>query len=588
MAAIMDDTSDTPLADQLATEHGCVDDIRAQLINIESMQQTIREQVLALKNNSIDTSVSELKSLLPRLDSLQSSLRENFAADSRPLAGKLHLFDLPDELLMKIAEDVRGNFNSKSDKYPIAGIEGIKNLRLTCSRLCDSSSRLLLHRLDVTLTTSSLQHLDAVSHHPTISKGIRSLHIRAGLLHPSPASHLESFIAAVLEIMREDHREDLNYLHFYADESEIQTNFETSNSAALAGHEYLCEVVDKLGKRGGMVRSYINHLDTERSRPDLDQNMAPLRQAYNEYYRLQNNQMALLYNDAFVTGIAQALARMPAVTGLTITDSGGFELRSLPTEMSGPIYASVRKRLCRCKPWDTEMISLLPQGPVPLLYQLPLALIRAGNRLTALRICLQSITDHRMRLSDELVQDLVSGAGHLQVLDIDCQLTVQAFQSESPDGQVSESKLVSLFLNGKNLRSVTLRFGSEPNPRPGEHFSLRPLLAMLPWANLKSISLVNGSFRYREISEHLEKLLPGTYILLKKVHLLNGLWVDLLDVIRAKADCKSDVRDPTGDEDEQLNPEYRVLFFGPNRTKIAATAYIRRQISENPLRRTPA
>lgn len=588
MAATMDDTTDTPPADQLAIEHGYVDDIGAQLINIESIQQTIRTQVWKLEKRPTGTTVSELKSLLPRLDSLQRSLRKTFAAHARPLIEKLHLFHLPDELLMKIAEDVRGDFNFKHDNYSIAGIKGIKDLRLTCSRLCHASSHLLLYRLDVSLTTSSLNYLDEVSRHPQISTGIRSLHIRAGLFHPTPANDLQSFIAEVLRIMRQDHQCDLNYLHYYADEFEVRTMFEASNLPSPADYESLCETVDRLGKRQEMIRSYTNFLITERSRPDLDQNMGPLRQAYNEYCWLHNNQMALLLNGTFVQRIAQAVAKMPTVAGLTIIDFAGFELRSLPTEMSGPIYASVQKALFTSKLWDPEMISLLHQRPVPLLYQLPLALIRAGNRLTVLRICLKSITDYKMRLSEELAKDLVSGAEHLQVLDIDCQLTVQAFQSENPDGQVSESKLASLFLSGKSLRSVTLRFGSSPNPRPGERSSLEPFLAMLPWANLKFISLVYGSFRYREISEHLEKLLSRTYILLDGVHLLSGLWADLLDVLRAKANRKSDVLDPTGDEDQRLDHRFRDQFYKGNRTKSPAAAYIRRQISENPLRSRPA
>lgn len=95
----MDGTRDTPPADQLATEHVCVDDIGTQMINIESVQETIREQVSELERSGMETSVLELKSLLPKLDILQMSLRKTFDAHARLLIRDLHIFNLPGELL---------------------------------------------------------------------------------------------------------------------------------------------------------------------------------------------------------------------------------------------------------------------------------------------------------------------------------------------------------------------------------------------------------------------------------------------------------------------------------------------------------
>ncbi|KAG6368403.1 hypothetical protein INS49_002609 [Diaporthe citri] len=426
-SAIVAGVSTFPSPGQLTPEHVCMEDISIQLINVESIQQTIRTHGLNLEKSN-ETTVFELKPRLPIPEDLQSSLRETLAAHARPSIPKLHILQLPDELLMEISENARGVFDFEDDNYSIAGIKDIKSLRLT------------------------FKHLDRVSRHPTISKGIRSLQIFVGLYRPIPESNLQNFITEVLRIMREDHQGDLSYLQHYAQEFEPEPDFEASNRPSPQDHEYLYENVDDLGKREKLIRLYINFLRNETSESDEDQNIAILRQAY-KY--------------------------------------------------------------------------------------------------------------HKLRLSEKRVKDL-SG------------------------GQARVSKLVSLFLNGTNLRSVTLSFNCWQSSQTDERSSLEPLLALLPWVNLKRISLANGYFQYDELSKHLEKLKPGTYIDMDGVHLLSGLWADLLDVLRLKADCDSTVRDSTGNDDEELDYTYRGNFITWDDTPNLATAYIRGDVFQNPLRSPPA
>lgn len=587
MAATMDDTSDTPLADQLATEHDCVDDIRAQLISIESMQQTIREQVLALKNNSIDTSVSELELLLPKLDCLQISLRKTCDdAHARPLIQKLHFLDLPDELLEKISEEVRGSFNSIRDEFPRDGIEGIKSLRLTCRRFCDVSSRLLLHRLDVALTNASLNHLDEVSCHPTISKGIRSLRVCAPLYDPTLARSLRVFIRRVIGELRDEYKRDFDAIHSYLWEVSPRQNWESwdgiPNLPLPGGHGNLSQAFDNMGKRNEILLSCTNYLRAETFPPDDDQIMATLSQVHKKYKQLVNDQTTLLRNDTFVTSVAEAVARLPKASILSLSDWAWDKSCILWTEISDPIYSSVRSLLQPCG-WTNARLWRPEQHPAKLLYQLPLAVGRAGNPLTELRISARSTEDEGMKLSGEQVRDLVSVAGHLQVLEIDCQLTVQATLCEYQSGErVNVSKFASLFLNGKNLRSVTLETGPWAED---DDLKAEPSIALLPWANLKKISLVLSWIHFDELNTYLEKLMPGTCILLREVHLLSGFWADLLDVIRAKADCHSNVINPEGGEDEhaQMRKAFKNKFPWDDEPTLA-TAYIRGQISENPLR----
>jgi hypothetical protein len=118
---------------------------------------------------------------------------------------------------------------------------------------------------------------------------------------------------------------------------------------------------------------------------------------------------------------------------------------------------------------------------------------------------------------------------------------------------------------------------------------VEPLLATLPWDNLKEISLTCAFIHYHELIQHIEKLSPTTYIAFQEVCLLSGVWVDLLDALRQKADCSSSVVWMRGKEDERLGQTFTYVDEDweekwEEDTENPASAYIRGQIAENPLR----
>lgn len=579
MAATMDKMDTTAPTDQLATEHVCVDEIGTQLINIDSVQQTIREQVSELESSGMEASVSELKSLLPKLDSLQASLRKTFDAHARPLIRSLHISDMPIEILRKICEEVRGDFDDWANEYPIDGIQAIQSLRLTCRRFCDASSPMLLHRLCVSLAASSLAHLDEVSRHPTISTGIRSLEISVALYDPSPAKSLQSFIGKIVETLRNDLMEDAISIQHQFGSSDWGGTFVADRTEDFT---QLSEIIDNMGKRNEVLRSCRNYLRPETSWPDDNETVAALSQVYEEYWQLVEDQYLFLHNDTFASSVAEAVARVPTIARLSVTDLPGFKSPILWTKISSPIYFSVRESVLTPRLFTAQMTSQLGRQLVILFRQLPLAISRAGNPLAGLRIHLWSGIDLKMDLSKEQVRDLTSGASHLQELSIDCQAAVQPAPNQHPSGEsIGETRLMSLFLKGTKLRSVTLRPGPAPH-RDG--WGVEQSIALLPWANLKKIRLISSSIHAGELSKYLEKLTPGACIMLEDITLLSGLWAGLLDVIRAKADCHSKVIYPKPCEAAEMTEGFHDTFLRRGRTSSAATAYIRGQITDNPLR----
>lgn len=507
-----------------------------QLINVDPIRQTAEPQFPESDNVPIATTADELESILQKA----------LAAHAGLSVSKRHLLQLPEELLTKISHNVRGDFNFQSKSYSIAGIGSIKNLRLTCRRLCDTSSPLLVHRLNVGFTRSSLDHLSTVSRHPTISKGIRSLRVCLRLRRQLPAEHLKEFAGRVVHLMRRDQDQDFSHLRSYAAEirnksNQAQSTVHGPNHALhIAGDTgELSELMDDLRIRDEVIQS-ATRIESFGYGPYFrDDNARILFKTYELYRQLVQDQDELLQNDTFVQIVTEAVARMPSVAQLSITDGAGLRKGPVwPNELSHPIFASVRKRILRASSWSSFGHWILPLKPVELIPQLPIAFIRAGKPLNDLRIRLDRTAYHKLRLSEELCKDVASAAENLEVLEVACCMSPRAFQT---DVQATVCRLVSLLLKGKNLRSVALRFGSTD-----QSLSLAPLLALLPWANLNRISLVDGSFEYDELSQHLEKLKPGTYIFLQNVRLSSGLWVDLFDVIRAKGDRHSEVISPRG------------------------------------------
>lgn len=556
-----------------------MEDIGTQLINVESMQQTIGEQVRKFENNGDETTVLQLRSLLPKLAGLQSSLRKSFNVYAQPGVRKIHIFNLPDELLVKIFEDVGSDFNSKRGEF--LGVKDIKSLRLTCRRFCDTSSHLLIRRLDVSLTNQSLNHLDEVSRHPTISKGIRSLRIFAGLFKPLRATDLREFILQVLGILGEDYMNDLETMHDYFDQFYAADTLDDSNLLGLRDHNHLSELIRGLGTRNDIMLSCTRYLLDETILGYEDRNLATLGQVYSEYSELCRGQKMLLRNGVFFAGVAQAVARLPPGPRMTITDCEGPELRTLSNEIFNETYANVRARLLEPSKWTPEMNSLLSDQPLKLLYNLPNAIARAGNPLTELRISLDPSSGFNMGLRGEKAKDLASAAEHLKVLEIQCYLKVR-----TPEEQVNYSDFFYLLARGTNLRSVSFALGSPPEDAA---FNPGPLLALLPWVKLREIRLTNVSIHCEEFSKLLRKLAPGTHITLERVYLQSGFWVDLLDVLRAKANCDSEVIEGWGNEDEVSGADDFSKVVGTySSTPNPATKYIRGELSDNPLRSHPA
>lgn len=584
----MDDISDTPPADQLAIEHGCGDDIGTQLVNIESVQQTIREQLSELERSGMETSALVLESLLPKLDSLQTSLRKTFEAHARPLIRDLHVVDLPDDLLRMIFQQVAGSFKNEYGIIPRSDCKSIMSCRLVCHRFHNTSSHLLLHTLDVSITNASLDHLDNVSRHPIISRGVRSLHICFSLFG-SLGSHSFRDCTAECAIMMRKSLGEWKRMLGMSQRLQIQF-FDPLLSDCVNDEEPWTglNIPDRLEQGSKILDSWIGYIEAGSSEQNRDEHVAALHQVYERYKQLLNDQQALLQNNTFLRRIVTAVARMPTIVDLSFHDEA---YRSRDYRLTGLslIDEVVKRDLLMPSHWSLERFNQLGQPPVDFLYQLPIAVGRAGSSLTVLHFSFLPLVGRKLELGEKEAGDVVNATRHLRVLSIfDCPYTAINAADQHLREWTGLSRLLRLFMKAPNLQDVNLGFLDWPSDSQDQgpnSSSIGNTISLLPWTKLRKVSLGNLSIRFDEFTTCLEQLKPGAYIMLETVTLLTGTWADLLDLLRTKADCASDVEYPHGGELVQSS-ELKQYFSNFDRPKGPVAKYIRGVISQNPLRQS--
>lgn len=567
----VEDVSTLSITEKLTPEHGCMEDIGNQKINFESIPQETRSQTLEMESSGTDVSANELEPVFPKLDGLQNSLPETVAAHSRSLIRDLSILHLPDELLREIFRLVRGGFGGTPDYHDTTyDIRTVMHAQFTCWRFYNTSSHLLLHQIDISLTPSSLARLDEISRHETISKGVRSLRIYAGIYNPSVAGSPQAFTAEVAQNLRNNLITGSALASSSSRPDTSQQDLAAEN-AAIAANE-------------GVIASCTEFLQAGTPEQDDDQDMAAVLRVYEEYRQLVADQGTLLRDEAFVRRVAAAAARMPTITGLFITDRKGLNDSAPAGGLSDPIYHLVRGTTLVPSRWADAGLEQLEQRPVDLLYQLPLALHRAGTSLTGFRIDVTPVNGFTVSPDGAQVSGLLQAAKQLQELRYKFD---GMFNMRPAEGWEEFSGFLAPFQRAKRLQSVAFNFGGfriarhvgEPDPA-----SVGALLAKLPWKGLRRVSLSSFPIQFDELASCLEQLEPGAYIALSDVDLTSGTWADLLDVLRARGNEDSIVECPRGGEEWDWGPEWDEGLFGIG---DPAVQYIRGYSIENPLRSPP-
>lgn len=262
---------------------------------------------------NIDRKLEGLNASKTEFEAVESALRGYINELSRPYLRKLNIQDLPDELLLEIFELMEADDVSFS--FPIYGpdTKDIKNSRLVCRRFCDVSSQLLLRHVQVGFNETSLAHLEEVSRHPTIAKGVRSVEV---------VLHFYSYSFPDLE----------GFLSYHADGLEKEVNSLEHAKRSEVWKYWLSrintteETVLKVIAEGTAIISTLrrlasaDHSDGGYSEDDKG-HRERLGAIHQQYLNLLTNQESMIRSGKFSRVVNSAMARMPGARKLELKDS---------------------------------------------------------------------------------------------------------------------------------------------------------------------------------------------------------------------------------------------------------------------------
>lgn len=258
----------------------------------------------------------------------------------------LNILSLPDEILIEIFNAVKENNRYKlahqlaiCHSQDASSRNDIANIRLACRRFAATSSHLLVSSVQLhDISTSSLEKLEAIAHHPEIGKGVRTVRLSTCFYTPGLAGDLRNFAwYAINKVFSAavTCQEDIQTERRQVEEagSGISETLFKKWMSGIAALEDVMEVLkswSQLTATGGSEimgsplypSSGTTAAATARIRDPGEerQHLMLLHIAHALYRSRYQDQEVMLADGRFVERFAQAMARMPKAKVLEVVD----------------------------------------------------------------------------------------------------------------------------------------------------------------------------------------------------------------------------------------------------------------------------
>ncbi|CAO1601533.1 hypothetical protein XANCAGTX0491_005188 [Xanthoria calcicola] len=193
----------------------------------------------------------------------------------------------------------------------------IKNLRLTCRRFCNTSSHLLLPFVRVELNQASVEHLNTLSRHPTISKGVRAVRLVLDYYDYELANDFALF-AEYFAAKMADHAQFLEFM----DREEFKDHeiFKDRDGNSK-------KIIQKTRQLENFCSSFASGAVDEADYGANPSHRNLLQRAHEAYRSCVTDQKQVCENGAFFRTVAAAINRMPRARRLELREQDGESAR---------------------------------------------------------------------------------------------------------------------------------------------------------------------------------------------------------------------------------------------------------------------
>ncbi|KAK3902914.1 hypothetical protein C8A05DRAFT_15096 [Staphylotrichum tortipilum] len=522
------------------------------------------------------------------LEDSQRRLRIEINNLWRPKLTHQRLLDLPDELLLTIFETMGpATIRNLDDDVPPpmyycgrTSAPDIRSIRLVCRRFSELAAGLLVRLVRVYPTGESLARFDAISRHPTISKGIRGVLVVLHFYHPQ----YEDF-----ESFAEFHSYDI-YDHRKRFETDTDRRY-MSDEEMETGSMYDYEDKTELIERAEIVRKILALLPDTTDECEGEERLEHMRrlqvdelhrprilQIHEEFQRRFQEAEHLVDSGAFAQTVGAAMARLPGPLELGFGDADFVRPRQLMVDYGDDIWDAVHRHMlqpitalhCNILKLDAFSYGLVP-GVIA-------AAARAGASPCALRLDFTNLWDPTdLDPSPDARRAITSGMPKLHEFSFSYVDYAEygGIPAESVSGNLNA--FLAACLDVPNLRRIHVDLGrhsiSEPTLDMAEILGTRPRLG------LTDLSLRGFVLRLPYLVQLLHNLPERLERLhLEGVCLQDGTWQEAVEVLRTKTYGWLFIGDVSGAEVEGMLPEaYEATFglWGPVGQQVSlCTVYI--------------
>ncbi|KAF7957720.1 hypothetical protein EAE96_003290 [Botrytis aclada] len=435
-------------------------------------------------------------------------------------------------------------------------VKTIQSLRLVCRRICNVSSPFLLPTMIVEISAKSLAHLDMVSRHPTIGKGVKTVRVVTRCL--------ERVIADGLQNFREDKFGYLNYI--------LERVISNAGPADESEESRLSRELYRRYILNGSGNSIDESISDDRYTMDgsRDSNADKITRqifwskTYERYEYLVAEQESLTEEDVFLESVGTAVARMPRATTLHICDRDDLEQsRPHPRNYSQSkllfdycenedelIDDIIKSKILRYEDiedddiYRADRIWSSPSGQMPL--RLPGAIHKAGRSLENIYIEIELPSNYRTLASSEDYEELSAATQRLKQFTFCCTGLYDADSNgrhcKWPPARLNDwVRYLSAIVNTNALEKIDINMECLPikpgNPDMKEPNLLVPSLGKVftsrTWPNLRSIYLSKLPLHLSELETFIDNLKsPDTEINIQDMYLISGSWSDGLEIFK--------------------------------------------------------